>query len=67
MSAKSLRSFGRIRSCLIGLPLAAKSYRSGGRECADGRAMSDFLLMIGFVAVWVTLQVWILPKLGVST
>ncbi len=29
--------------------------------------MSDVLLLFAFVAVWVVLQVWILPRLGVST
>jgi hypothetical protein len=29
--------------------------------------MSEVLWVVGIVAVWVVLQVWILPKLGVST
>ncbi len=27
----------------------------------------EALLFVGFIALWVALQVWILPKLGVST
>ena len=30
-------------------------------------AMSQLLWVAGFVVVWFLLQVWILPKLGVST
>jgi hypothetical protein len=29
--------------------------------------MRDALLFVGFIAVWLALQLWILPKLGVST
>lgn len=29
--------------------------------------MTDSLLFIAFVVGWITLQVWLLPKLGVST
>lgn len=29
--------------------------------------MNDWLLLVGFVAVWVLLQSWLLPKLGVAT
>lgn len=29
--------------------------------------MRDALLVLGFIAVWLALQLWILPKLGVST
>ena len=31
------------------------------------KPMSDFLLIIGFLVVWMTLQYVILPKLGVGT
>ena len=29
--------------------------------------MADFLLVLGFLAIWVLLQTWLLPKLGVPT
>ncbi len=29
--------------------------------------MSEVLVMIGFVVVWIVLNRWILPKLGVAT
>ena len=29
--------------------------------------MKDLLIMLGIVGVWVLLQVYILPKLGIST
>lgn len=29
--------------------------------------MSDALQVIGFVTMWLLLQYWLLPKLGVST
>lgn len=29
--------------------------------------MMDFLIVLGFMAFWILLQVWILPKLGVRT
>jgi hypothetical protein len=31
------------------------------------RAMSGFAAMIGFVLLWVLLQQWLLPRLGVPT
>jgi len=27
----------------------------------------DFLWLVGFLVVWVVLQAWVLPKLGVPT
>lgn len=29
--------------------------------------MSDILIILGFLAFWIILQVWILPKAGVPT
>lgn len=29
--------------------------------------MNDWLLPLGFLAAWVVLQTWLLPKLGVGT
>ncbi len=29
--------------------------------------MNDWIALLGFVAVWVLLQRWLLPKLGVAT
>ncbi len=29
--------------------------------------MRDALFVLGFIAVWLALQLWILPKLGVAT
>ena len=29
--------------------------------------MSELLWVIGVIAVWIVLETWILPKLGVST
>lgn len=29
--------------------------------------MDDFWLPVAFIAVWLSLQLWILPKFGVST
>ena len=31
------------------------------------QSMSDLLVLTGFVILWFALQMWILPKLGVST
>jgi hypothetical protein len=32
-----------------------------------GRTTMDWLLPVGFIAVWLLLQLWILPKLGIGT
>lgn len=29
--------------------------------------MTDSIVLIVFIALWITLQVWLLPRLGVST
>ncbi len=29
--------------------------------------MTEFLIMIGILAVWIALQAWILPRMGVQT
>lgn len=29
--------------------------------------MDQFFLFVGMIAVWIVLQVWVLPKLGVRT
>jgi hypothetical protein len=29
--------------------------------------MRDLLMLVGFVAVWVALQRWVLPRMGVQT
>jgi hypothetical protein len=34
---------------------------------AKRSVMAELLWIVGFIAVWVLLQAWILPKLGVST
>ncbi len=31
------------------------------------KTMSEVLVMIGFVAAWIVLNRWVLPKLGVAT
>ena len=37
-------------------------------ETADtGGKMMEFLVFLGILAVWVILQVWVLPRLGVKT
>ncbi len=37
------------------------------RKITGSKTMSDVLMIIGFLAVWVALQYVILPKLGVGT
>jgi hypothetical protein len=37
------------------------------RERKKGAIVGDLLWMIAFVGIWLALQLWILPKLGVST
>jgi len=29
--------------------------------------MTDSIILIGFLAVWIALQAWLFPRLGVST
>jgi len=29
--------------------------------------MSDLIMLIGFLAIWIALQAWLLPRFGVST
>jgi hypothetical protein len=29
--------------------------------------MTDSILVVAFIAFWITLQLWLLPRLGVST
>jgi len=31
------------------------------------KSMSEVLVMIGFVVVWIVLNRWVLPRLGVAT
>jgi hypothetical protein len=31
------------------------------------QGMTELLWIVGFIVVWILLQTWILPKLGVST
>jgi hypothetical protein len=31
------------------------------------RKMFDILLLLGFVGVWLALQLWILPRFGIRT
>jgi len=37
------------------------------RNKVRSKAMSDFLMIVGFLVVWLALQYVILPKLGVGT
>ena len=37
------------------------------RKMLGSKIMSDFLMIAGFLVVWVALQYVILPKLGVGT
>ena len=39
---------------------------AGGAASNEGRKM-DFLLLLGIFALWIILQVWVLPKAGVPT
>jgi hypothetical protein len=34
---------------------------------ASRKTMSELLWVVGFIAVWLLLQAWILPKLGVPS
>jgi hypothetical protein len=34
---------------------------------SGGEEMNELLLLIGFLVIWVVLQKYILPRLGVST
>jgi hypothetical protein len=38
-------------------------------ECPDlkGRSNMELLIPIGILALWIILQVWVLPRLGVQT
>jgi hypothetical protein len=37
-------------------------------ETASSRGIAmEFLVFLGILAVWVILQVWVLPRLGVKT
>jgi hypothetical protein len=36
-------------------------------SASGGDAMTEFLMLIGFLAFWVALQKYILPRLGVQT
>lgn len=38
----------------------------GGGAPNEGRKM-DILLLLGVFALWIVLQVWVLPKAGVPT
>lgn len=37
------------------------------RRIAGSKRMNDFLIIVGFLVVWLALQYVILPKLGVGT
>ena len=37
------------------------------RSLRQGRWRMEVLLIIGFVALWLALQLYILPKLGIAT
>jgi hypothetical protein len=37
------------------------------RVAAGGDTMKELLLLIGFLAFWIVLQKYILPRLGIST
>lgn len=39
---------------------------AGGAARVEGRNM-DLLVFVGIFALWIILQVWVLPKAGVST
>ena len=32
-----------------------------------GGAIMDLLIVLGVIAVWIVLQIWVLPRFGVST
>lgn len=32
-----------------------------------GRQLMDFIIILALVLVWIALQIWILPKVGVNT
>jgi hypothetical protein len=36
-------------------------------KAGEGKKMNELLTIFGFVALWFALQLWILPKMGVST
>lgn len=38
----------------------------GGRLPAR-RPRTDYLILLGILALWVVLQIWVLPKAGVSS
>jgi hypothetical protein len=33
----------------------------------EGRKPMEYLVVLGLLALWVILQVWVLPRLGVKT
>jgi hypothetical protein len=33
----------------------------------EGRTSMEILVALGFLVVWIILQVWVLPKMGIRT
>ena len=38
-----------------------------GRSSLRSGKMQDMLIFVGFLAVWLALQLWILPRFGIQT
>lgn len=45
----------------------ALAMNPSGRAWLQGDEMRDLVMFVGFIGFWFLLQIWILPKLGVST
>jgi hypothetical protein len=44
-----------------------KNSRLFGSEAAEGSSNMEILFLLAFIAAWFILQMWVLPRFGVST
>jgi hypothetical protein len=49
------------------MPVTAEPYPASSGVSLRGNRAMDVLLLLGIFALWIILQVWVLPKLGVPT
>ena len=64
----TLGSVGNEALAPLGAEVDAKLRRvMAALEAGGAGVMSDYLWPLGFLAVWIVLQTWLLPRLGVPT
>jgi hypothetical protein len=46
--------------------MSARTVNNEGNDMERSRGM-ELLVVLGFVVVWLVLQLWVLPRMGVAT